>query len=112
MSARQVIARVLRRLCDVADTSVLAPPFSYACSLLGQDGGAATCDAIAANGTTGTYGALSFCAADIKLSCEYRVWYRYGPMACTDRLGRIRLSLTDAYSAHYVFTNYNREACK
>lgn len=40
----------------------------YACSLLGQANTQANCDNIGANGTSGTYGALSFCSPEIKLN--------------------------------------------
>ncbi|KAL7410164.1 putative 1,3-beta-glucanosyltransferase [Mrakia frigida] len=75
----------VRRAVTAAQPVIVGEQLNYGCSLLGSDGSTATCTTIAADGATGTYGALSFCAADIKLSY--------------------------VYSAHYVFTNYNAEAC-
>lgn len=41
----------------------------YACSLLGQaNASSVTCDNISGNGTTGVYGALSFCSPEVKLN--------------------------------------------
>jgi len=82
----------------------------YGCSLLGSDGSNATCTTIAADGATGTYGTLSFCSADIKLSCEFFYIFSFREESQLTIFSFFR-SL-DVYSAHYIFTNYNAQACE
>lgn len=47
----------------------------YACSLLGSNGGAASCTAIGGNGTAGQYGPLEFCSPSVKLSYVFSAYY-------------------------------------
>lgn len=54
--------------CVPTDTAagepiVIGELIDYGCSLLGQAGGEANCNNIAANGGSGTYGPISYCAA-------------------------------------------------
>lgn len=51
---------------------------SYACQLLGSAGG--SCDAIGGNGTSGTYGDLSFCSPSVKLSYVFSAYYGLNPV--------------------------------
>ncbi|KAI5449931.1 1,3-beta-glucanosyltransferase [Naganishia albida] len=47
----------------------------YACSLLGASNASASCDPIASNGSTGTYGPLSYCSPSVKLSYIFSAYY-------------------------------------
>lgn len=82
--------------------------FSYGCSLLGQDGGNSTCTTIAADGATGTYGTLSFCGADVKLSCKSRL-PEFSPVPTHFYFWYL---FSDVYSAHFIFSGYNSQACE
>lgn len=53
---------------------------SYACSLLGQSGSGATCDAIAGDGETGVYGSLAMCSPAIKLSYAMSAYFSVNPI--------------------------------
>ncbi|GJE87723.1 glycoside hydrolase family 72 protein [Phanerochaete sordida] len=54
-------------------SAIVGPLLDTACGLLGQSGG--NCDAIAADGSTGTYGPLSFCDPSTKLSYVIDQYY-------------------------------------
>lgn len=54
---------------------------SYACSLLGQSGSGASCDAIAGDGETGVYGPLAMCSPAIKLSYAMSAYFSVNPIA-------------------------------
>nr|ADE10078.1 glyco hydro 72 [Tremella fuciformis] len=63
----------------------------YACSLLGSNN--ASCDAIAGNGTSGVYGALSMCSPAIKLSYAMSAYYELNPVdSSCDFAGNASLS--------------------
>ncbi|CED84997.1 glycoside hydrolase family 72 protein [Phaffia rhodozyma] len=67
--------------CVRTDTAARLPTvvgalLDYGCSLLGStDPGGASCDNIGANGTSGSYGEISFCSPDIKLSYVFSAYY-------------------------------------
>lgn len=66
--------------CVVKATTASQPAIvgaliDYTCSLLGSSGATASCDAIGGNGTTGTYGELSYCSDQIKLSYAFSAYY-------------------------------------
>lgn len=54
--------------------------YSYACSLLGQSGSGANCNAIAGNGETGVYGSLAMCSPSIKLSYAMSAYLGINPV--------------------------------
>ncbi len=58
-------------------------PLSYACSLLGSNGGAASCTAIGGNGTPGQYGPLEFCSPSVKLSYVFSAYYEEQQLVAT-----------------------------
>ncbi|EGO29676.1 glycoside hydrolase family 72 protein [Serpula lacrymans var. lacrymans S7.9] len=59
---------------QVSNTSaIVGTLLNYACSALGSSGG--NCDAIAANGTSGTYGVVSACDPSIMLSYVMNEYY-------------------------------------
>ncbi|WVQ81620.1 hypothetical protein IAT38_003744 [Cryptococcus sp. DSM 104549] len=70
--------------CHVKQTSADSPTIvgtllDYACSLLGSSNSSGSCDPIGGNGTSGTYGQLSFCSPAIKLSYAMSVYYQLNP---------------------------------
>ncbi|OXG33135.1 1,3-beta-glucanosyltransferase [Cryptococcus neoformans] len=70
--------------CKVKQSSANSPEIvgallDYACSLLGSTDSSASCDPIAGNGTSGTYGQLSFCSPAIKLSYVMSTYYQINP---------------------------------
>nr|ODN88560.1 1,3-beta-glucanosyltransferase [Cryptococcus depauperatus CBS 7841]ODN92877.1 1,3-beta-glucanosyltransferase [Cryptococcus depauperatus CBS 7855] len=52
----------------------------YGCSLLGSTKSSASCNSIGGNGTSGTYGELSYCSPAIKLSYVFSVYYQLNPV--------------------------------
>lgn len=87
---------------------------SYACSLLGSSGSGASCDAIGGNGTTGTYGALSYCSPAIKLSYAFSAYYSFNPVRTScDFSGNATLSPNRVFSPHpitlYFFANGDKK---
>ncbi|WVQ92527.1 hypothetical protein IAS59_006338 [Cryptococcus gattii] len=70
--------------CIVKQSSANSPEIvgtllDYTCSLLGSTDSSASCDPIAGNGTSGTYGQLSFCSPAIKLSYVMSTYYQFNP---------------------------------
>jgi len=70
---------------ETADTSsIVGELLNEACGDLGQNG--ANCDVIGGNGTLGTYGSLSFCDPNTKLSWAFSAFYevtKRNPQSCS-----------------------------
>lgn len=78
--------------CRVKDSTADEPAkvgalIDYACSLLGQSGSGANCDAIAGNGTSGVYGPLAMCSPAIKLSYAMSAYYGVNPLTSSCDFG-------------------------
>ncbi|ORX38966.1 putative 1,3-beta-glucanosyltransferase [Kockovaella imperatae] len=78
--------------CRIIQSSANQPAIvgeltNYACSLLGSSGAQASCNAIAGNGTSGTYGELSFCSPAIKLSYAMSAYYMFNPVSTSCDFG-------------------------
>ncbi|WRT68843.1 uncharacterized protein IL334_005824 [Kwoniella shivajii] len=61
--------------------TIVGDLLNYACQLLGSStNGSASCDPIGGNGTSGTYGQLSYCSPAIKLSYAMSAYYEFNPI--------------------------------
>ncbi|WWC97763.1 hypothetical protein V866_004649 [Kwoniella sp. B9012] len=76
--------------------TIVGDLLNYACQLLGSStNGTASCDPIGGNGTSGTYGELSYCSPAIKLSYAMSAYYEFNPVDTScDFSGNATLSPT------------------
>lgn len=99
---------------------VIGELLDYGCSLLGQAGGSANCDAIAGNGGSGSYGAISFCApgtlsllASFLFTASVSVVVLLEPDSAGYRLIIVPdVKLSYVFSAYYVSQGYDAQACE
>ncbi|EIM92490.1 uncharacterized protein STEHIDRAFT_117496 [Stereum hirsutum FP-91666 SS1] len=79
--------------------AVVGDLLNQACGLLGEQGG--SCDDIAANGTTGSYGSVSPCDASTKLAYVFSLYYEKTNKASTscDFSGNATISRSNSLSA-------------
>ncbi|WWC73310.1 uncharacterized protein I206_107277 [Kwoniella pini CBS 10737] len=76
--------------------TIVGDLLNYACSLLDTStNGTANCDPIGGNGTSGTYGQLSYCSPAVKLSYAMSAYYEFNPIdSSCDFAGNATLSPT------------------
>ncbi|WVQ72162.1 hypothetical protein IAR50_001707 [Cryptococcus sp. DSM 104548] len=86
-------------LTDAARNSptIIGALLDYTCSILGSTNSSASCDTISGNGTSGSYGELSFCSPAIKLEYVMSAYYQSNPVSTScDFAGNATLSTSSS----------------